>query len=342
MKATDTRKMRYIIALLAQAAMLTLLSCGGQNKGTAVGTDTIALKPCPRFDSDSAYSYIVGQCSYGSRVTGSDAAKKCGDWLVREFTRHGCAIEEQHGTMKAWDGKDIALRNITARYRPQSPTRVMLCSHWDSRPWADNDDDETKHHTPILGANDGASGVAVMLEIARLLNTSGDTLSFGIDFVCFDAEDMGTPQWGEDTAEDSETTWCLGSQWWSMHAEEMEHKPIYGILLDMVGGYGATFSLEKMSIRHAADVAERLWSTAKEAGYGHYFPMRDGGGVMDDHIFVNKAGIPCIDIIPYHEYGPSVFGYTWHTVQDTPENIDTKVLEAVGQSVIQMLFNENI
>ena len=97
--------------------------------------------------------------------------------------------------------------------------------------------------------------------------------------------------------------------------------------------------MEEASVRYAKPLVDRLWKIAGQIGYGHYFPMRDGGGVVDDHLYVNRAGIPCIDIIPYHEYGRSVFGHTWHTLEDTPENIDRKVLKAVGQSVVQLLYN---
>lgn len=315
-----------------------LSACGGKTKTSSQETDTIALQPCPEFSADSAFSYIEKQCAFGPRVTGSEAWRQCGDWLCRQFERMGCIVEEQRGEVTLWDGTPLNARNITARYNPEEKRRVLLCAHWDSRPWADNDEDEGNHHTPVPAANDGASGVAVMLEIARLLHEADSALSYGIDFVCFDAEDMGTPDWAEDGG--GAETWCLGSQLWSKEMAGREDKPAYGILFDMVGGYGATFSMEEASVRYAKPLVDRLWKIAGQIGYGHYFPMRDGGGVVDDHLYVNRAGIPCIDIIPYHEYGRSVFGHTWHTLSDTPENIDRKVLKAVGQSVVQLLYNE--
>lgn len=316
-----------------------LSACGEKTKTSSQETDTVALQPCPEFSADTAFCYIEKQCAFGPRVTGSESWERCGDWLCREFERMGCIVEEQRGKVTLWDGTPLNARNITARYNPEEKRRVLLCAHWDSRPWADNDDDEKNHHTPVPAANDGASGVAVMLEIARLLHEADTLLHCGIDFVCFDAEDVGTPDWAEDNGEGAKT-WCLGSQLWSEEMTEQEEKPIYGILFDMVGGYGATFSMEEASVRYARPLVNRLWQIADQIGYGHYFPKRDGGGVVDDHLYVNKAGIPCIDIIPYHEYGPSVFGHTWHTLSDTPENIDRKVLKAVGQSVVQLLYNE--
>lgn len=325
-------------ALFIILVMTGILSaCGDRKKASSRETDTIALRPCPEFCEDSAFCYIEKQCGFGPRVTGSEAWRRCGDWLCGEFERHGCLVEEQRGEVKMWDGTPLNARNITARYNPEEKRRVLLCAHWDSRPWADNDDDEGNHRTPVPAANDGASGVAVMLEIARLLHETDSMLPCGVDFVCFDAEDMGTPDWAEDGG--GAETWCLGSQLWSKEMAGREDKPAYGILFDMVGGYGATFSMEEASVRYAKPLVDRLWKIAGQIGYGHYFPMRDGGGVVDDHLYVNRAGIPCIDIIPYHEYGPSAFGHTWHTLSDTPDNIDRKVLKAVGQSVVQLLYN---
>lgn len=328
---------KKLIILLVAAGLLS--ACGEKTKTSSQETDTIALQPCPEFSEDSAFVWIERQCAFGPRVTGSEAWRRCGDWLCREFERMGCIVEEQRGEVTMWDGTPLDARNITARYNPEEKRRVLLCAHWDSRPWADNDDDEGNHRTPVPAANDGASGVAVMLEIARLLHETDSMLPCGVDFVCFDAEDAGTPYWAEDNGEGAKT-WCLGSQMWSEKMKEQEEKPVYGILFDMVGGYGATFSMEEASVRYARPLVNRLWQIAAQIGYGHYFPKRDGGGVVDDHLYVNRAGIPCIDIIPYHEYGPSAFGHTWHTLSDTPDNIDRKVLKAVGQSVVQLLYNE--
>ena len=320
------------------AATLLLTACGGKPTSTANEDEATTLAPCPEFNADSAMQSIVQQCDFGPRVTGSKAWQQCGDWICQEFERRGCTVEEQHGWAQTWDGSRIKVRNITARYRPELSQRVMLCSHWDSRPWADNDEDEANHHTPVPAANDGASGVAVMLEVARLLHEADTIMDSGVDFVCFDAEDMGTPMWANEEREGD--TWCLGSQLWSIRMAEQEEKPKYGILLDMVGGYGATFSMESVSMQNARPLVERVWRLAAKLGYGHYFPMREGGGVTDDHVYVNSAGIPCIDIIPYHEYGRSVFGHTWHTLQDTPQNIDPKVLKAVGQTMVQLICDE--
>lgn len=149
--------------------LLLFASCGGQNKGTRSGADTIALSPCPRFSADSTMRYINEQCAFGPRVTGSEAARLCGDYIVECFKALGAEVEEQTADVTIWDGTKLPARNIIARINPSNPDRILLCAHWDCRPWADNDEDEANHHTPILAANDAASGVAVMLEICRLL-----------------------------------------------------------------------------------------------------------------------------------------------------------------------------
>ena len=323
---------------MAIIASLLLASCGGQTKGNASKADTVALAPCPRFCADSAMLYINKQCKFGPRVTGSEAARLCGDYLVERFKALGAEVEEQTDNVTIWDGTKLPARNIIARINPSNPDRILLCAHWDSRPWADNDENEANHHTPILAANDGASGVAVILEICRLMQEQ--PVEVGIDMVCFDAEDLGTPQWAEDRSDASET-WCLGSRFWAQKTKADGRKARYGILLDMVGGRGATFSREKISMQVAQPIVNLVWQLAGQLGYRQFFPLKDGGYITDDHINVNEiAGIPCIDIIPYYREGPSSFGPTWHTVKDTPDNIDPNVLEAVGQTLTQLIYNE--
>ena len=300
--------------------------------------DTIALSPCPRFSAENAMSFISEQCEFGPRVTGSEASRLCGDYLVERFKAFGAEVEEQTCTVTTWDGNKLPARNIIARINTSNPDRILLCAHWDSRPWADNDENEANHHTPILAANDGASGVAVLLEICRLLQEK--PLQVGIDLICFDAEDMGTPQWAEDRS-DASDTWCLGSQSWAEKARADGYKARFGILLDMVGGYGASFSREGVSMQLAQPIVNRVWQLAGQLGYRQFFPLKDSGYVTDDHINVNRAGVPCIDIIPYYREGPSSFGPTWHTIKDTPDNIDPNVLEAVGQTITQLIYNEH-
>lgn len=334
------RMVKYLSHLVLCSLVLFSMSCGKHTEQKRNVPDTLALASCPAFRSDSAFLHIQKQCDFGPRVTGTEEARACGDYIAETFRRYGAQVTEQKASVTLYDGSQREARNIIAVLNPEQKERVLLCAHWDTRPWADNDPDPKNHKTPIAGANDGASGVAVLLELCRLMQLQ--PVALGVDLVCFDAEDMGTPQWA-DSGEDDSDTWCLGSKVWAERAVESDYRARYGVLLDMVGGRGVTFSRELIS-RHFADpVVDLIWSLAGQLGYRHYFPMRDGGYLTDDHVNVNRiTGIPCVDIVPYFDQGPSVFGPTWHTLNDTPDNIDPRVLEAVGHTLTQLLYNENV
>lgn len=317
-----------------------LTSCGGRTQRSD-RPDTIPMVPCPEFVAENALATIEAQCQMGPRVPGTAAWKACGDSIVAWFSALGLTVTEQVTTVNLYDGKEVPCRNITASLNPENHDRVLLCAHWDSRPWADNDDKESNHKTPVPAANDGASGVAVMLELARILSAA-DSIETGIDFVCFDVEDAGRPQWDNETDDEGDTGWCLGSKVWADEAFAQGYQARFGLLFDMVGGRGSTFSREGYSLHFAQPVVDMLWHIAHQIGYGHYFPLTEGGYITDDHVNVNQiARVPCVDIVPYHKDGPSSFGPTWHTLSDTPENIDPNVLEAVGQSVLQLLYNDS-
>lgn len=307
--------------------------------GDALTTDTAQVKPVgPQFSADSAYAFTKAQCDFGPRDMNSVGHDKCADWIIRKFTQYGCKVHSQKTDVTGYDGTTLHCHNIMASYRPELQRRVLLCAHWDSRPWADNDPDSTQWRKPIIAANDAASGVAVMLEIARLLQ-NGKTLDIGIDFVCFDAEDWGTPQWS--SLPDKEETWALGAQHFAQNLPS-GYQAEYGILLDMVGGEGAKFYQEGFSNQFAPTIVDKVWKAAEIAGYGQYFPTQQGGYITDDHLPMNKvAGIPTVDIIPYYpDCQQSSFGPTWHTTNDTMEHIDRNTLKAVGQTVLQVLFSE--
>lgn len=291
----------------------------------------------PDFNADSAYTYLQAQCNFGPRNMNTEAHEKCAEWIIAKFKEYGCHVTTQKATLAGYDGTSLKSTNIIASYNPEATTRVMLCAHWDCRPWADNDPDSTKWHTPILAANDAASGVGVMIELARIIKDS--KLALGVDFVCFDAEDWGAPQWYE--GEDKGDTWCLGAQYFASNLPQ-GYAPRYGILLDMVGGEGAKFYREGMSMQYAPEIVKKVWSAARQVGFGSYFPKQDGGMITDDHLPMNQtANIPCIDIIPYYpDCAQSSFGPTWHTVSDNMENIDKNTLKAVGQTMVQVLFTE--
>lgn len=324
-----------IVALIAGAAFNFLPS----NKAEVSETEEIEkVQPVgPDFNADSAYIYLQEQCDFGPRTMNSVAHDKCEKWIIQKFEQYGCKVTTQKATLNGYDGTPLRSTNIMASYNPKATTRIMFCAHWDCRPWADNDPDSTNWHKPIVAANDAASGVGVMIELARILKGSG--LELGVDFICFDAEDYGTPQWFE--GEDPGDTWALGAQYFANNLPE-GYAPRYGILLDMVGGVGAKFYREGMSMQYAPAIVKKVWNAARQVGYGSYFPKDDGGMITDDHIPINQtANIPCIDVIPYYpDCAQSSFGPTWHTIADNMDNIDKNTLKAVGQTMVQVLFTE--
>ena len=291
----------------------------------------------PTFQADSAYHYIEAQAAFGPRVPNTAAHRACGDYLAAQLERFGAKVYNQYADLMAYDNTLLKARNIIGAYQPESRKRVMLCAHWDSRPYADYDPDPKKHHTPILGVNDGASGVGVLLEVARQLQQQAPAI--GIDIIFFDAEDYGTPTFYRGSYK--EDTWCLGSQYWGRVPHVDNYNARFGILLDMVGGRGATFYQELFSKRTAGKEMKKIWEAAHRLGYGAYFPKKEGTEVTDDHVYVfNLRQIPCVDIINYDPKGDTGFGEFWHTTGDTMEQIDRATLQAVGQTVLQVIYNE--
>jgi hypothetical protein len=317
-----------------------LLSCGNLRKQT--NDNSVSMQPVgPAFNADSAFWFCQQQCDFGPRTMNSKAHDDCEQWIIRKFQEYGMTVIPQKTVLQGYDGTPLKSTNIIASYKPELTTRILLCAHWDSRPWADNDPDEANWHKPVMAANDGASGVAVMLEVARLISSPDlGGLELGIDFICFDAEDYGYPQW--ETGEDPGNTFALGAQYWSANPHKDGYTALFGILLDMVGGQGAQFYQEVMSKYYAGNIVDKVWKAASVVGYGSYFPYREGSGITDDHLPVNAvAKIPTIDIIPhYPDCLQSSFGPTWHTVNDDMAHIDKNTLQAVGQTIIQVLFSE--
>lgn len=319
-----------VLLLCSMAAGLA--SCDGCKKPVPVPEEYTAVAPA--FEADTAFAYVERQCAYGPRVTGSEAHAECGAWLSSEFTRLGAVVTEQKATFTLYDGTKVSGMNIVASYQPDLPDRIIVCAHWDSRPWADHDPDEQMHKTAIDGANDGASGVAVLLELARMMQKEAPQV--GVDLICFDAEDCGTPDWAKDDA-NSESTWCLGSQYWAEHHHVEGYTANCAILLDMVGGSGTHFCKEGFSLRYAPQLCDRLWATAHRLGVGQYFSYDEGGFVTDDHLPVNRSGIPCVDIIGSDKTAGG-FAPTWHTTEDNVRNIDRNVLAAVGRTVAELIY----
>jgi hypothetical protein len=294
----------------------------------------LVLKPSPVFNSDSAYEFVAKQVAFGPRVPASEAHQSCGDYLVSALERYGFEVTEQVDSVASFGGAILPLRNIIATYNSTNPKRIMLAAHWDTRPYADRDD--TLKTIPFDGANDGASGVGVLLEIARTIATN--PLNIGVEIILFDIEDQGRPAYDSDM-NDPEHYYCLGSRYWANTAKG--HKAEYGILLDMVGAENARFTMEGVSMQYAEPIVRKVWGIGYQLGYSEYFRYNRTSHIVDDHTYINEiVGIPFIDIIHYDASTETRFWTKWHTHEDDLSVIDRKTLEAVGQTVLQTLYNE--
>jgi len=291
----------------------------------------------PVFNRDSAYVYVERQVDFGPRVPGTEAHAACAQWLENTMERFADTVIIQAFKARAYNGKVLRGKNIIASFNEQNKKRVLLCAHWDSRPYADHDPDDANHDKPIDGANDGASGVGVLIETARQFSLQNPAI--GVDIIFFDLEDYGPPQ---DAQSGATETWGLGSQYWSRNHHKPAYRARYGILLDMVGVKDATFLMEGFSMTYAPARVKKVWDIANTLGYGSYFPQEYGSYITDDHYFINTiANIPTINIIHLENdsEGGSFFEH-WHTVNDNMESIDKNTLGIVGSVVLNVVYRE--
>jgi hypothetical protein len=326
------RKYRLLAVMLFLSGAFTCCTPETKEKTKDTVQQPVAKRvTAPSFHADSAYFFIKKQADFGPRVPGTAAHAACATYLADQLKSYGLETMIQKGAVKTFDGKTFGLKNIIASYKPELKNRILICAHWDTRPWADEDEREGYADKPSDGANDGASGVGVALEIARQLQFSAPLI--GIDFLFFDLEDYGDP-------EGDGKSWCLGSQYWAKNMHKPDYYANFGILLDMVGRANATFAKEEQSVSFASAVVNKIWKTAEQKGYSAFFvpEIRSHVGT-DDHLFVNQAGIPCVNIIEYdHKAGG--FGDYHHTQRDNMQLIDKTTLKAVGQTLLEVIYNE--
>lgn len=332
------RKLGFIF-LITISLLLVSCSTGNQNRRAS---DKNAVKKQriipPKFNSDSAYLFIEKQVGFGPRVAGTESHANCANWLAGKLESYGAEVIVQNFKTRTYDRVTRNGKNIIACFNMVVPKRVLLMAHWDTRPFADHDDDPSNLNTPIDGANDGGSGVGVLIEMARQISMKAPNV--GVDIVLFDLEDWGPPH-DVQIAYDEEY-WGLGSQYWSKNPHEYGYTAAYGILLDMVGAKNAEFRREYHSDREAAFVVDLVWNTAADLGYRGVFINEPGGQITDDHYFVNKyARIPSIDIIHLDPSSPNrSFFDQWHTIDDTMEHIDKQSLQIVGDVLMMVVYNE--
>ncbi len=311
---------------LAVLLAFALAACNGgrkpskENGGAATGT------PPPAFAADSAYAAIERQLAFGPRVPGTPAQEKCAEWLIGNLRSLADTVYVQRTKVAVTPQQEVPCINIIASFNPAASQRLLLLAHWDTRPVADKDAfDKTK---PLDGADDGASGVAILLETARQLHARKP--GYGIDVLLTDVEDYNS-------------NYCLGTQYWARNPHVPGYKANYGILLDMVGGRNATFFMEGTSRQYAYAPMKLFWDVANNAGFSSFFPYSEPPGgtsyIEDDHTYVNQiAKIPTFDVIGMQPNGSLMPHH--HTTSDNLSVIDQQTIRAVGQTLLNVLYGQ--
>lgn len=295
-------------------------------------TTTTTTKPAnanvkvPAFNADSAYAYTAKQVSFGPRIPATPAQTNCADWMISELKPLADTLYVQRTNVTIPGNKSVPCINLIATFNPDAPQRILLLAHWDTRPHADQDAfDKTKQFD---GADDGASGVGVLIEIARQLHAQRPTA--GIDILITDVEDSGVSE--------DENSYGLGTQYWAKNPHVKGYKANYGVLLDMVGGRGSQFYMEGISQQYAYGPMKMFWDVGNRLGFSDYFRYENNGaGITDDHVFVNKiAMIPTFDLIAMQPNGN--FVSHWHTTNDNMQVIDKRTLQVVGQTILEVIY----
>jgi hypothetical protein len=334
MKLMLILKRLLFLVLVSFVLSLLLHSCGGcgtKNKQLITNNEQLNVN-VPDFNQDSSYSYLQKQMDFGPRVPNTKAHDECADYFINKLKLYTANVFVQTTQVKAYDGTMLNIKNIIASFGKDTKDRIFICAHWDSRPFADKDPDPNNRKKPVPAANDGASGAAEMIELARQLHNSLPKI--GVDLVFLDAED-----WGDYNDENS---WGLGSQYWAKNPHRQNYTAKFGILLDMVGARNAIFTMEASSMHYAPDIMRKVWNIAAHCGYSDFFVDKETGPITDDHIFINKfLNIPTIDIIHYDPALPTGFFEYWHTTKDDIRDIDKHTLKAVGQTLLEVIYREN-
>jgi len=324
-------------------ALLFLASCDKCNQSTQTIVEPVkqVVVNAPNFNSDSAYNYTKYQLDFGTREMNSKGHEACAKYLIEEIKKFADTVYVQKFEVKGFDGVNLKCTNIIASINPKATNRILLSSHWDSRPWADQDTKD--RNKPILSACDGASGVGTLMEIARAIKSS-PLKNIGVDLFFNDAEDRGYSSSLDDIIKpgtyDNEGSWCLGAQHWSANPHIAGYRADFGILLDMAAAKGAVFAREGNSSFNAGWVQDKVWANANTLGYSNFFSNETISGITDDHIYINQvAKIPTIDIIHYDPTSPSgTFGSYWHTHADDMSVIDKSTLNAVGRTLLYTIY----
>ena len=271
------------------------------------------------FKGTTAFSYVEKQMSYGPRIPNTPGHDKMGDWLLAELRARADTVIVQDFQQRTSKGQTLKLHNFFARFRPQATDRILFLAHWDTRPFADKSQNLGQQRMPVPGANDGASGVAVLLGVADALKAKPATV--GVDLLFVDGEDFG------DFNDSTET--LIGARYFAKH-QPPGYTTLFAVLFDMVGDKDLQFQQEGYSVANAPEVVQRVWQTAERLGYGRVFQARAGQTLIDDHVPLQQAHIRAIDLIdfdfPYH-----------HTTEDTIDKVSAASLQIVGDVAVALL-----
>ena len=330
--------MKRFLLLTAAASLLLFFACKSNNGDSDSSVAAPSAPPTdytkvavPEFSADSAYAFVEKQLSFGNRIPGSKGWERCAAWLAAQMRRYCDTVVVQDFRTVLWSGDAVPGKNIIASLNPQAEKRILLAAHWDSRQWADHDPAEKNHHSPVPGANDGASGVAALMEMARVMSTRQP--SVGVDFIFFDVEDQGAAEW---SGNHDETSWCKGSQHWA-NTLTNPYAYIYGILFDMVGTPQPRYTKEGISRYFAPGLTDKIWAAAAGLGHGDIFVDTPTPEILDDHFFVNNiAHIPTVDIV---QNSPETSFFThWHTTTDDLNSIDRESLRIVATVAMKTIY----
>ncbi len=310
-------------------ATVSLAGCSGERRPDAAASQkpqAEAPVTIPAFSGRDAFAYLVRQTSFGPRNPGSKGHKDCLDFMTATLQGFADDVRLQQFTQAGYNGEILRLTNVIASFKPEATARILLCAHWDTRPRAEHDPDRSRRNQAILGANDGASGVAVLMQIASLLKSVRPKI--GVDLVFFDGEDYGT--------EGDQANYLLGSRHFAKNLPD-HYLPRFGVLLDMVGDTNLELPKEMHSVRYAPDIVDLVWGKARELGVSQFLDS-PGEEVLDDHVPLNEAGIKTIDLIDFNY--PDQSNRYWHTHADTPEHCSAESLEAVGMVLTHVLYTQ--
>lgn len=300
---------------LLTAVLLALSACD-----TGAKPPPVSDAPRTIFDGVVALGYVETQLGFGPRIPGSDGARRAGDWILEQMRARSDTVIVQEWTHTTVSGQRLPMRNFLARIRPGDATRVLYVAHWDTRPFSDDAESSADRKLPVPGANDGASGVALLIALADALKKTPPTV--GVDLLLVDGEDYGDFAKLQDV--------LIGSTWFADHLPAPDYRPIFGVVWDMIGDRDLNIKHEGWSVQQAPEVVSRVWQKAAALGYSAYFTPQSQGNVTDDHVPLLKKGLRVIDVIDI-DFGDH------HKPTDTLDKVSARSLQIVGDVALSLL-----